>query len=287
MAVYRAADGHVLWKDLQRACIGPCILHHDTIITQSKAFAPMKAVSGVLELIVPAGVQNHAYALLTGKPKLRQDPLTGRSIAWEWHRNHGCNTAIASEYLLTFRSAAAGFYDLSCDGGTGNLGGFKSGCTSNLIAAGGLLNAPDYTRTCTCRYQNQTSLAMIHDPQVEMWTFNPYHWSGERIRRVGINLGALGDRMAENGTLWLDYPSQGGPSPDLPVDVEPAGTEYFRHHSSLVHVVPGSSGISWVSASGVEGIARLTITLSKEPAATPHPYTVRLHFVEMDTATPR
>lgn len=92
--------------------------------------------------------------------------------------------------------------------------------------------------------------------------------------------------MAKNGTLWLDYPSQGGPSPDLPIEVEPVGVEYFRHHSSLVHVVPGSLGISWVSASGVQGITGLTITLSKEAAATPHPYTIRLHFAEMDAVHP-
>ena len=30
-----------------------------------------------------------------------------------------------------------------------NLGGSKSGCTSNLIVADGVLNAPDYIRTCT------------------------------------------------------------------------------------------------------------------------------------------
>src|SRR2546427_4621223 len=44
---------------------------------------------------------------------------------------------------------------------TGNLGGFRSSCTNNLVVAGGLLTAPDYTRTCTCSYQNQTSLALV------------------------------------------------------------------------------------------------------------------------------
>ena len=43
--------------------------------------------------------------------------------------------------MLTFRSGAAGYYDLLNDGGTGNFGGFKSGCTSNLVVANGVLNA--------------------------------------------------------------------------------------------------------------------------------------------------
>ena len=162
------------------------------------------------------------------RPKLHSDPLTGQEIPWAYRRNYGCSSAIGSEHLLTFRSAAAGFYDLAGDSGTGNLGGFKSGCTSNLIVADGVLSAPEYTRTCTCRYQNQTSLALVHDPQVELWTFNSLHWDGHRVRRVGINLGAPGDRGADDGTLWLDYPSVGGPSPDIPVTVRGAAPAHRR-----------------------------------------------------------
>jgi len=146
MSTYKGKDGTSLWSsDVFYG--GPCMLHGDTIITD-----------------------RYAYSLLTGEPKMRKDPLTGEKKRWEFRRNYGCNYAIASEHLLTFRSAAAGFCDLDLDSGTGNFGGFKSGCTSNLIAANGVLNAPDYTRTCSCSYQNQSSLALIHMPEVEMWT---------------------------------------------------------------------------------------------------------------------
>jgi hypothetical protein len=131
------------------------------------------------------------------------------------------------------------------DGGTGNFGGFRSGCTSNLVAADGVLNAPEYTRTCSCSYQNQTSLALVHTPDVEIWTtyfddptsevgvtelkseadeaFKPNMLDNDelRIREVGINFGAPGDRMADDGTLWLEYPRTGGPSPDIPVVIHP------------------------------------------------------------------
>ena len=30
------------------------------------------------------------------------------------------------------------------------------------------------------------------------------------VRRVGINFGAPGNRKADDGTLWLEYPSVGG-----------------------------------------------------------------------------
>ena len=256
MIAYRGDDGQVLWQDLDRSYSGPCMLHGDTIITQSAAFR-----------------------LLTGEPVMRKHPLTGEPVPWQYKRNYGCNTVIACRNLLTFRSAAAGFFDLERDGGTGNLGGFKSSCTSNLVAAGGLLNAPEYTRTCTCNYQNQTSLAMVHDPDVEMWTFNNLEWDGKPVRRVGINFGAPGNRRTDNGTLWLDWPSVGGPSPDLPLKVAPDDVETFRIHSSLVHTLPGSGDLPWVAASGLEGVRRVTLTLAKDPAA-PRTYTVRLHFME-------
>jgi len=263
MVAYRGQDGTVLWKNLGLKHAGPCMLHHDTILTQGPA-----------------------YSLLTGEPKIRQHPLSGEPLPWSFTRNYGCNTAVASEHLITFRSAAAGYYDLAGDGGTGNLGGFKSGCTSNLIVAGGLLNAPEYTRTCRCRYQNQTSLALVHDPDVEMWTFNALAWDGKPVRRVGINFGAPGDRRADDGTLWLDYPSVGGPSPDIPVELEIEDARYFRRHSSLIQAVAGGGGLPWVAASGLVGAGRLTVTLTKEESPPPRKYTVRLHFAEVEDVEP-
>jgi len=263
MVAYRGRDGTVLWKNLALKHAGPCMLHHDAIITQGPA-----------------------YSLLTGQPKIRKHPLSGEPLPWQFTRNYGCNTAVASEHLITFRSAAAGYYDLAGDGGTGNFGGFKSSCTANLIVAGGLLNAPEYTRTCECRYQNQTSLALHHDPDVETWTFNALAWDGKPVRRVGINFGAPGDRRTDDGTLWMDYPSQGGPSPDLPVDLKIEDVEYFRHHSSLVREAPGGQGLPWVAASGLQGAGRVTITLTKEESPPRRNYTVRLHFAEMEGAEP-
>ncbi len=263
MVALRGRDGSVLWKDLGRKVAGPCMLHHDTIFTQGPA-----------------------YRLLTGEPKLAEHPLSGEPLPWKFTRNYGCNTAIASEHLITFRSAAAGYCDLACDGGTGNLGGFKSGCTSNLIAAAGVLTAPEYTRTCTCRYQNQTSLALVHDPDAEMWTFNAIAWDGKPVRRVGINFGAPGDRRTPDGTLWLDYPSVGGPSPDLPVRLDVPSPAYFRHHSSQVRVPPKSGALSWVAASGLQGAGRVVVTLANDAPPETRKYTVRLHFAEPDDIEP-
>ena len=156
-------------------------------------------------------VSQGAFRLLDGEPATIPHPLTGEMIPWTFTRSYGCNTAVASENLLTFRSGAAGFYDLTTHCGTGNFGGFKSGCSSNLIVANGVLNAPDYTRTCTCGYQNQTSLALVPMPEMEMWAHNTFRLEAAaqtRVRRVGVNLGAWaigGPRTARCGWTFPEW----------------------------------------------------------------------------------
>ncbi len=231
MIAYNVANGDIIWDKPIRYSTPP-ILHGDNIITGGKM-----------------------YSLVTGDVRHRLDPLTGKKAEWTYVSTKGCNYPVACENLITFRSSAAAFYDLSGDGGTGHFGGFKSGCTSNLIAAGGVLNAPDYTRTCRCSFQNQTSLAMIHMPGIEIWTHNDFAYDGRRVKRVGINFGAPGDRRADDGTLWMEYPSVGGPSPNIGVEVD-GSADYFRHHASRI-----KGEQSWVSASGIEGAQKITLHL--------------------------
>lgn len=260
--VLRGRDGAAVWdKKIDHA--GPLILHGERIISNA------------------ASNSGSALSLLTGAPVEREHPITGQSIPWRFIRQYGCGTAVASVNVLTFRSGAAGFYDLLSNGGTGNFGGFKSGCTSNLIVANGVLNAPDYTRTCTCSYQNQASLAFVHDPDVEVWTFGEYGNAVLPVRRVGLNFGAPGDRMADNGTLWLDYPSVGGKSPDLEVNTEPAGVETFRIHSTLVE----GDGLKWVAASGLKGIQSISARIADKNKS-PRRFKIRLYFMEPDDLGP-
>ena len=175
----------------------------------------------------------------TGEPVRRLHPITGRKIEQRYWKSYGCGAANGSPHMLLFRSGAAGFCDLDHGGGTGNFGGFKSGCTASLIAADGVLNAPDYTRTCTCSYQNQTSLGLVHMPGVEVWTGVAVDRGEGPVRRLGINLGAPGCRRADSGTLWLPYPRTGAPAPDLPVLVK---TMDFADTSPRVVDVSASCG---------------------------------------------
>ena len=263
LAAFRGTDGEVLWKDLDVLYDGPCLLWKDKIITNG----------------------NRGFQLQL---------LTGARTGWTYSRMYGCNTIIGSENLLTFRSGAAGFCDLAGDSGTGNFGGFRSSCTSNLIVADGVLSAPDYTRTCTCAYQNQTSLALVAMPEAELWTFNDGKPAG-MADRIGINLGAPGDRRDARGTLWLEYPRIGGPSPEIQISLRPQGPEYFSQHISQVEGASQVEGggveggrLKWVAASGARGIESVRWTLPEDGAGQSgsRQCSVRLHFLEPDGVAP-
>ena len=250
MRAYNARDGAVLWFD--KSFVGPAMIHGDTILQDQ----------GGCDLV-------------TGALKMRQDPITGQIVPWKWLRTYGCDTPSASEHLISFRSGAAGYFDLCNDGGTGNIGGLRSSCTNNQIVAGGILTFPDFTRTCTCAYQNQTSLALIHMPEAEMWTYFGTKEVRGAIQRLGINLGAAGDRRADDGTLWLEYPSIAGISPGINVATKPDQPDYFRRHASRVE-----GKWNWVASSGARGLRELTLQLGKQSAK--KKYTVRLFFAEPD-----
>ena len=160
-------------------------------------------------------------------------PLTGDEVAWEFTKTgHHCNYAIASEHLITFRAASAGFFDL-INGGTSRLEGFRSGCRNSLIPADGVLNAPNFANGCICSYSIFTSLALIHVPENDKWSYSALKLPEQRVQRLGVNLGAPGDRRDKSGTLWLDHPGVGGPSPNVAVKSEPDKPQWFRRLSRL------------------------------------------------------
>lgn len=250
MRAWRASDGAALWERMDFQ--GPAMILGDMILMAGKA-----------------------CDIRTGAPVARFHPLTGIPVEWTWTRQYGCNTPAASRNLILFRSGAAGYFDLARDGGTGNFGGFRSSCTNNLVAAGGVLCVPDYTRTCTCSYQNQASVGLVPMPEAEMWTYFGSSDVGGPVRRVGLNLGAPGDRRAEDGTLWVEHPAAAGKSPSVPVRTAPANPGTFRLNAMSV----GGCGIPWVAASGFLGLRSMAITLDRE-GKKERLYDVWLHFME-------
>ena len=95
------------------------------------------------------------------------------------------------------------------------------------------------------------------------------------LQRFGLNFGAPGDRVADNGTLWLDYPSVGGQSPEVSVTTLPESPKWYLHHS----LTYGEAGQAWIAASGGVGLRELKISIAQNREEK-RPYTVRLIFAE-------
>lgn len=202
----------------------------------------------------------------------RINPLTGEKELRAIPKSYGCDGGVDYGNLFTMRSGTPAFYDKRLESGVCNISGPRSGCTNSIIPACGVLNVPYFYEGCTCSYPLPAGLALVNmPPEHEQWaSWGP--GSGDNIQRVGINFGAPGDRMTEDGTLWLEYPSRGGASPDVRVSVEPETASYFYRHSIWMHE---GEGWPWVAASGVEGASAVTISGLK-----PGQFTVRLHFAE-------
>jgi outer membrane protein assembly factor BamB len=241
MVVYRGEDGAVQWAKPQTVGAAACMLRGDEIILGYRGL----------------------------------DLQTGETRWSGFSRTKGCDVPLAAADLLLFRSSMAGYLDLKNHSGTGNWGGFRSACNGSLIAANGVLCAVKSAQGCDCNVPNQTSLALVHMPNVEIWSHGGRRSKGQNI---GINLGAPGDRLSDDGTFWIDFPSVGGRSPDVPVSITPENPHWFRRHSSWIQ----GETLPWVAASGVEGLRKITITPDGKTEAA----TVRLYFLEIANSEP-
>ena len=199
-------------------------------------------------------------------------PLTGEKEPRTFPKSYGCDGGVDYGHIYAMRSGASAFYDKRSESGTCYISGTRSGCTNSIIPACGLLNAPYFFDGCTCSYPLPLGLALVSKPpEHEQWAaWGPGKATG--IRRVGVNLGAPGDRMTEAGTLWLDYPSRGGPSPQLDIEVQPPQAQFYYHHSLWIE---GGTGWPWVAASGVQGASEIVVSGLKSAT-----FSVRLYFAD-------
>ena len=265
LTAHSGSTGEIIWRS-NRRYTGPVGLHPD--------------------MIIPGGPGEKAYNPNTGEAVLRDHPITGEKYKWDWHKYYGCGTMNSSKYLIAFRSGSAGYNDLLNFGGTGNISGWKAGCTNNLVPADGLLNGPDYTRTCTCSYPLQCSFGLVHMPDagVEMWTLNRLEVDNNKaIRKLGINFGAQGNRR-EDGVLWLEYPKVYPKGPDIPVKIESNTLEWFENHATWIK--NSDKKYNWVASYGAKGITSISAELIPDSSLEEQSYTVALYFTEPENISP-
>jgi len=248
----RGNDGKELWRIEEAAYSEPHVVLGDMILDR----------------------YCYTHDLLTGRRHQRVNPLTGRKEPWHF-RKGGCNHLVACPTLVTWRTA---FYDLAGQSGSMQLYGMNMGCTPTMLPAGGVLNVPNFGTHH--KRERMTALAMIHRPGNQLWT--QYNTSREKttaepaaIRRVGFNFGAPGDRLAEDGTLWLSIT----PRKSENLQLAPKEQGWFRFEPT-----PGDS---WIANTGTEGISEITVPMllatdKRRQLADDHArrYDLRLHFAE-------
>ncbi|WP_417851855.1 PQQ-binding-like beta-propeller repeat protein [Thalassoglobus sp.] len=210
----------------------------------------------------------------------RVNPMTGKSELRVFPKTYGCDGGVDYGMFYTLRSGTPAFYDKTLESGTVFISGPRSGCTNSIIPSGGILNVPYFYEGCTCSYPLPTALSLVAMPEsFEQWA----SWGEDTvepgsIQRIGINFGAPGDRTTRDATLWLDYPSVGGPSPKIRTKTIPENPDFHYRHSLWMNK---DSVFPWIAASSVEGLQRFELE-----DLSPGAYTVRLYFSEGSTLTP-
>ncbi|MCB1228797.1 MAG: PQQ-like beta-propeller repeat protein [Verrucomicrobiae bacterium] len=193
----------------------------------------------------------------------RVNPLTGETEPRVFPKSYGCDGGVDYGLLYSMRSGTPAFYDKRIESGTINISGPRSGCTNSIIPANGILNLPYFYEGCTCSYPLPMSLALVSMPETfEQWAswgaVEPGSLDG-KIRRLGLNFGAPGDRVTDDGTLWLDVPNVGGPSPEIAITTEPPLEELETFYQHSLFLENGGAGWPWVAGSGVRGIRKVTV----------------------------
>jgi len=228
-----------------------------------------------------------AFDLHNGEPKTRVHPITGETGRWQFARpGHHCGCPSASPNCLFFRSHNLGYYDLLGDYGTMHFGAHRPGCWINFIPAGGLLLVPEASAGCMCPFPNMCSVVFQPTEKAKSWAMYSADGPVTPVRRLGINLGAPGDRNDAAGRLWLGYPRPFQGRLVLPLDIQatfyPGGR--FAAGNSVYTAFTGTDD-PWLFASAALGLKKCVIPLVGEADGTAI-YRVRLAFADPQNDQP-
>ncbi len=258
-----AKDGKLLWsKDAN--------YRHRPIIVESKIIA-----------------EPWAFDLFTGKQIMRKHPLTGQEVPWSMYRpGHHCGMLTACPNFLMFRSGYTGFYDLYNDSGTQHFAGHRLGCWINAIPANGLVMIPEASAGCVCQFSIASTIAMEPREARRPWAIYSSVGSGTPVERMGLNLGAPGDRKDAAGNVWLAYPRPNAlrhVGLDLQLDIDPVFVKGggFKSTSARQSKIKTTNAPNWIFTSQGRGLKSAILPLlgAKDK---PAKYTVRLFFAEID-----
>jgi len=143
-----AATGKVLWEKPFRTCYAPMMVGPQT-------FYALQAIRQIH--VAGYTVACNVYDIRTGA-LVRENVFRSEQF--------NCNYSHGAANLLLRRDCFASWIDMA-SGHVCQLGNVRSGCTTSLIPAAGLVVAPNLNRGCICNYPLQTSFALVPCEQFE------------------------------------------------------------------------------------------------------------------------
>lgn len=208
--------------------------------------------------------QPGAYHLATGKPVMSRDVFTERARPWKLPRAYGCGGVAGCRGLLFFRSGTIGFFDMA-EGGLTTFGGVRAGCGVTMVAANGLLVCAEASSGCSCGYNFQTSLALAPaDGETDRpWYVFARQPADGLVTRIGLNLGAPGDRRDEDGNAWLGFPRSAPPDAS-PEPVRLGLNPICWHRDAATPGQIRGSPTPWLYTSAVSGSGTIAVDTSLE-----------------------
>jgi outer membrane protein assembly factor BamB len=227
-----------------------------------------------------------AFELATGEPKKRPHPLTGEDSEWRFSRpGHHCGIITATPNMMFFRSGFIGFYDLYADSGTQHFAGQRLGCWVNAIPGNGLVMIPEASAGCVCQFSIASTVVLEPRAESKAWGILSAVGQTTPVQRLGINLGAPGDRNDATRQAWFGFPRPKSVGRlEFVFDIQPrfaVGGGWVSENPDNLEL--GNGQLSWLFASGARGLEYFQVPLlgPEDPAA--H-YDIKLYFAGMKVA---
>ncbi len=221
-----------------------------------------------------------AFKLATGEAKTRPHPVTGEDSEWRFSRpGHHCGIITATPNMMFFRSGFIGYYDLYRDSGTKHFSGQRLGCWVNAIPGNGLVMIPEASAGCVCQFSIASTVVLEPKRESKSWAIFSAVGRDTPVKRMGINLGAPGDRMDASRREWFGYPRPnlvGRLEYDFDIAARVAEGGGWFHHNEDAADYAGLT-MPWLNSSGVRGLEHFELDLLGESDA-PAQYQLRLVF---------
>lgn len=222
-----------------------------------------------------------AFKLATGEPKTRIHPITGEESPWRFSRpGHHCGIITATPNMMFFRSGFIGYYDLYRDSGTKHFSGQRLGCWVNAIPGNGLVMIPEASAGCVCQFSIASTVVLEPKTESKSWGIFSAVGASTPVQRIGINLGAPGDRMDNARNEWFGYPRPSSRGRlEYVFDIKPKiadGGRWYNNNSDTEEFANTDS--PWLYSSGVRNLEHFELNLLG-PDDAPASYEVRFFFV--------